>query len=53
MIIVTYLLFSRSGVYFHAVQQLDIFVVKPNKKTAFADEIKTSTNAEIPLFARF
>ena len=45
-------IFSRSALNFHGVQQLGIFVVKPNIKTAFADEIKTLTNAEKPLFTR-
>ena len=45
-------IFSRSALNFHGVQYFRIFIVKPNIKTAFADETKTSTNAEKPLFTR-
>ncbi len=46
-------IFSRSALNFHGVQQLEIFAIKTNIKTASADETKTSTNAEKPLFTRF
>lgn len=45
-------LFSRSALNFHGVQQLGNFTIKQNIKIAPADETKTSTNAEKPLFTR-
>lgn len=46
-------LFSRSALNFHGVQQLVNFAIKQNTKIAPADETKTSTNVEKPLFTRF
>ena len=39
--------------YFVLLKQLDILDRKANIKTASADETKTSTNAEKPLFTMF
>ena len=45
-------IFSRSAFNFHGVQQIGIFDIETNIKTASADKTKTSTNAEKPLFTR-
>lgn len=46
-------IFSSSALNFHGVQQLGNFTIKQNIKTASAEDTKTQTNAEKPLFTRF